>query len=309
MKSRRSDRKSRRSRRKSPRTYRYLVVDVFAQQPFEGNSLAVFPDASGLDDRVMQRIAKELNLSETTFVFPAKRTDCAACVRIFTPSKELVFAGHPTIGTSFVLLAEKVISAGMDHFVLEEKVGPVRIRVELGSPPLIWLRTPPIEYGKKYEPAGCAEMLGLKMSGLLAVGPQWVSAGTPTIFVAVKDKKTVDRALLDVRGLEALIAPDSESVCVFVFTPTPEGAYSRLFAPLYGIAEDPGTGGCTGPLASFMMRNGLTASAAGTRLISEQGTKMGRRSILHVLIHGENGVDGIDVGGYVTPLTKATMRF
>jgi trans-2,3-dihydro-3-hydroxyanthranilate isomerase len=293
---------------KSPRSYRYLVVDVFTKQPLEGNPLAVFPDASGLDDGVMQRIARELNLSETTFVFPATRTDCVAYVRIFTPSREMVFAGHPTIGTSFVLLEERMISSGVDHFVLEEKVGPVPIRVEAGSPPLIWLCTPPIEFGKKYDAAACAEMLGLSVSDLLAVAPQWVSAGNPTIFVAVKNKEIVDRALLDVRGLRALIAADSEPLCVFVFAPTSEGAYSRMFAPLYGIAEDPATGSSTGPLASFMMRNGLTSGAAGRRLISEQGTKMGRRSILHVLIHGENGVNGIDVGGYVTPLTKATMH-
>jgi trans-2,3-dihydro-3-hydroxyanthranilate isomerase len=293
---------------KPSRSYRYLVVDVFTNQSLEGNSLAVFPDASGLSDDTMQKIARELNLSETTFVFPATRADCVADVRIFTPAKEMVFAGHPTIGTSFVLLEEGVVPDGVDRFVLEEKVGPVPIRVEPGPRPLIWLRTPPIEYGRKYDLATCADMLSLSVSDLLDVAPQWVSAGNPTIFVAVKNKEIVDRALLDVRGLKALIGADSEPLCVFVFAPTPEGAYSRMFAPLYGISEDPATGSSTGPLASFMMRNGLTSGIAGRRLISEQGTKMGRRSILHVCIHGENGIVGIDVGGYVTPLTEATMR-
>src|ERR1700685_72757 len=130
---------------KAQRSYRYWVVDVFTEQPLEGNSLAVFPNASGLDDDTMQRIARELNLSETTFVFPATRADCIADVRIFTPAKELVFAGHPTIGTSFVLLEERMVANGVDHFVLQEKVGPVPIRVERGPRPLIWLRTPPIE--------------------------------------------------------------------------------------------------------------------------------------------------------------------
>lgn len=290
------------------RSYRYRVVDVFTDQPLEGNSLAVFPDASGLDDDMMQRIARELNLSETTFVFPATRADCVADVRIFTPSKEMVFAGHPTIGTSFVLLEERLVPNGVDHFVLEEKVGPVPIRVELGAQPLIWLRTPRIEYGKKYDRAACADMLSLSVSDLLEVAPQFVSAGIPTIFVAVKNKETVDRALLDSRGLKMLIGADSEPLCAFVFAPTAEGAYSRMFASLYGIPEDPASGGSTGPLASFMMRNGLTPGDAGRRFISEQGTKMGRRSILHVCIHGENGMNGIDVGGYVTPLTEATMR-
>ena len=201
-----------------------------------------------------------------------------------------------------------MVSDGIDHFVLEEKVGPVPIRVDLGPRPLIWLRTPPIEYGRKYDPAACAEMLSVGVSDLLDVAPQLVSAGNPTIFVAVKNKEIVDRTLLDVRGLKTLIGADSEPLCVFVFAPTLEGAYSRMFATLYGISEDPATGSSTGPLASFMMRNGLTSGAAGRRLISEQGTKMGRRSILHVCIHGENGMVGIDVGGYVTLLTEATMR-
>jgi trans-2,3-dihydro-3-hydroxyanthranilate isomerase len=294
---------------KTQRSYRYCVVDVFTNQPFEGNSLAVFPDASGLDDDTMQRIARELNLSETTFVFSASRSDCVANVRIFTPAKELIFAGHPTIGTSFVLLAEGMVSRHVDHFVLEEKVGPVPIRVELGPRPLIWLRTPPIEYGKTYQPSACADMLALNVNDLLDVAPQLVSAGNPTIFVAVKNKEIVDRALLDARRLKTLIGPDSEPLCVFVFTPTLEGAYSRMFAPLYGISEDPATGSSTGPLASFMMRNCLTTGTAGRRLMSEQGTKMGRRSTLHVCIQGENGKVGIDVGGYVTPLTEAMMRF
>ena len=290
------------------RSYRYLVVDVFTNKPLEGNSLAVFPDASGLDDGAMQRIARELNLSETTFVFPPTRTDCVAYVRIFTPFKEMVFAGHPTIGTSFVLLEEGMVSGSVADFALEEKVGPVPIRVEPGPPPLIWLRTPPIEYGKKYDPAACAEMLSLSVSDLLAVTPQWVSAGVPTVFVAVKSKEIVDRAILDVHRLQVLIGTDSEPLCVFVFAPTSEGPYSRMFAPLLGIPEDPATGSATGPLASFMMRNGLTSGAAGRPFISEQGTKMGRRSFLHVHIHGDEGSDGIDVGGYVTPLTKATMQ-
>jgi trans-2,3-dihydro-3-hydroxyanthranilate isomerase len=290
------------------RSYRYWVVDVFTSQPLEGNSLAVFPDASGLDDDLMQRIARELNLSETTFVFPPTCVDCVAHVRIFTPAKEMVFAGHPTIGTSFVILKERMVSVGVDRFVLEEMVGPVPVRVELGARPLIWLRTPPIEYGRKYDPAACADMLSLSVSDLLDVAPQFVSAGNPTIFVAVKNKEIVDRALLDARGLKTLIGTDSEPLCVFVFAPTREGAYSRMFAPLYGISEDPATGSSTGPLVSLMMRYGLTSGTAGRRFISEQGTKMGRRSILHVYIHGENGMAGIDVGGYVTPLTKATMR-
>lgn len=289
------------------RSFRYGVVDVFTERPLEGNSLAVFIDASGLDTDAMQRIARELNLSETTFVFPAARADCAAAVRIFTPGKEMLFAGHPTIGTSWMLLEEGVVPKGVDQFFLEEKVGPVAIRVEAGERPLIWLRTPPIEYGRTYDPPACADVLGLRLDDLLDVTPQLVTAGNPTLFVGVKDRGAVDRASLDAQRFKSLKGADGEPFCVFVFAPTPEGAYSRMFAPDYGIAEDPATGSSTGPLASFMMRHGLSSSAAGTRFISEQGTKMGRRSILHVAIFGERGIDGIDVGGHVTPVAAGVM--
>lgn len=126
------------------KSYRYRVVDVFTENALEGNPLAVFPDASGLDDNHMQKIAKELNLSETTFVFPARRRGCAALVRVFTPSREMKFAGHPTIGTSFVLLDEGKVREKTEQFVLEERIGPVPIRIEKGKRLLIWLRTPAI---------------------------------------------------------------------------------------------------------------------------------------------------------------------
>ena len=293
---------------KAPNVYRYLVVDVFSQRPLEGNPLAVFPCVSGMDEKLMQRIARELNLAETSFVVPATHPDCEVGVRIFTPTKEMRFAGHPTIGTAFVLMEEGIVPQSKRSFVLEEKVGPVAVHVEPGVRPLIWLRTPAIEYGNKYDATACAEMLGLNAPDLLDVAPQLVSAGNPTIFVAAKDRETVDRAILDVSRLRTLIGPHSEPVCVFIFAPTGEGAYSRMFAPLYGISEDPATGSSTGPLAAYMMKNGLTSGAAGRRMVSEQGTRMGRRSLLHVCIHGENGADGIDVGGFVTPLTVATMR-
>lgn len=287
------------------RSYPYRVVDVFTDRPLEGNPLAVFPDASGIDDATMQKIAKEFNLSETTFVFPATRAGCAAAVRIFTPSREMPFAGHPTIGTSFVLLDERRVAGGA--FVLEEKIGAIPIRVENGARPLIWLRTPPIRDGEIIDASLCAQALGLETGDLLPARPQLLSAGNLALFVALKDKAAVDRAWLDSRGAAALRGGTREPMCVFVFTPTAEGAYSRMFAPDHGVAEDPATGSATGPLALFMMRHGFVASADGTRFVSEQGTKMGRRSLLYVEISGKPGAQHIDVGGYVTPIARGTM--
>ncbi len=273
----------------------------------EGNPLAVFPDASGIDGATMQKIARELNLSETAFVVSSTRPKCAANVRMFTPMREMAFAGHPTIGASFVLMDERIVPANSERFVLEEKVGLVPIRVDTGARPLIWLRTPAINEGRTFDRAVCAPALGLDASDLLDVTPQLLSAGNPTVFIALKDKDAVDRAGLDAHGCAVLKGGHPEPLCVFVFTPTPDGAYSRMFAPEYGIAEDPVTGSSTGPLAMFMMRHGLISSAAGTQFISEQGTRMKRRSILHVHILGDRGRDGIDVGGHVTPVADATM--
>ena len=289
-------------------SYRYRVVDVFTTEALQGNPLAVFPDGSGIDDVTMQRIAKELNLSETVFVLPATRSGCVARARIFTPYREMSFAGHPTVGTSFVMLDEGVVPAGTTHFLLDEKIGAVPIRVDAGERPLIWLRTPPISDGAIYDRAVCAHALGLDPSDLLDIAPQLLSAGNPNIFIPLKDKDAVDRAWLDATALKALKGGSAEPICVFVFAPTPEGAYSRMFAPEHGVFEDPATGSATGPLAAFMMKRRLVSSSDGTRFLSEQGTKMGRRSILHVQIFGEGGAGGIDVGGYVTPVVEATMR-
>lgn len=291
------------------RAYRYRVVDVFTDRPLEGNALAVFPDASGIDGAAMQKIARELNLSETAFIVPSARPGCAAGVRIFTPAKEMAFAGHPTIGTAFVLLDEGIVPANIRRFVLEEKIGPVPIRVETGANPLIWLRTPPVGEGRTFDRSICARALGLGPGDLLDIAPQLLSAGNPTIFIALKDREAVDRALLDSHGSAVLRGGHPEPLCVFVFTPVPEGAYSRMFAPEYGIPEDPATGSSTGPLAAYMIRHGLAPGNAGTRLVSEQGTGMGRRSILHILVLGDRGQDGIEVGGNVMPVIEATIRF
>jgi len=275
----------------------YCIVDVFTTEPLEGNALAVLPDARGLDTETMQRVAREFNLSETSFVFPAERPGIAAHVRIFTPSRELPFAGHPTIGTSFVLRARGLVEPHLSHFVLQEAVGDVPIRVEAGDPETLWLTTPPISFGERFEREIVARALRLQPDDLLDIEPQRVTAGSPGIFVALRDAECVDRAWLDLAGTRDLHGGRASADCVFVFAPTGSGAYSRMFAPEHGIVEDPATGSATGPLAAYMMRHGLVASADGTRFTSEQGTKMGRRSLLRVFVHGELGCDGIEIGG------------
>lgn len=285
----------------------YRIVDVFTTEALQGNALAVFTDASQIDEAIMQKIAREMNLAETTFVLPPENPDCAARVRIFTPKKEMTFAGHPTIGTSFVLLDEGAIH-NHDSFCLEEKIGPVQIWVEHGERPMIWLRTPPISEGRIFDRSLCAQALGIETDDLLDVDPQLLNAGNPTLLVGLKNEAAVDRAWLDSQGMRILTDGEGEQFCVFVFSQTSEGVYSRMFAPEYGVPEDPATGSSTGPLAAFMIKHGLLTGRSNTRFISEQGTKMGRRSLLHVRFAGNKQGEGIYVGGHVTAIAEGRMR-
>lgn len=157
---------------------------------------------------------------------------------------------------------------------------------------------------RELNPVLCARVLGLELGDLTSDGiaPQRLSAGNPTLFVPLRSQALVDRAWLSPDGMRLLRGDESEPFCVFAFSPSPTGAYSRMFAPEYGIPEDPATGSATGPLAAFMMRHRMVSS---TRFVSEQGTKMGRRSLLHVQIHDSGA---IDVGGHVTPVGAGTIQ-
>jgi trans-2,3-dihydro-3-hydroxyanthranilate isomerase len=290
------------------RSLHYRVVDVFTRVPLQGNPLAVFPDATSIEDALMQQIAKELNLSETVFLAPSTRSDCVAGVRIFTPKKEIPFAGHPTLGTGFILWDEGRIPKDVQDFAIELTIGRVPLRIETGQHPLFWLRTLEIREGRRFDRSLCAKALGLGPDDLLDMEPQLLSAGNPTVFIALKDRESVDRAVLDFHGSALIKGGSQESICFFVFTPTPTGAYSRMFAPDYGILEDPATGSAMGPLALYMINNGLVSGFSGRGFTSEQGVKMGRISHLHVKGFESGGKQGFEVGGNVVPLAECRMR-
>ena len=187
-------------------------------------------------------------------------------------------------------------------------MGDVAVRVDDGEDPIIWLTTPPIEKLEEYPRERCAAMVGLESHHLVADVPcEALSAGIPFIFVAVDCPATVDQARLDMAVFEQIVKHRSTPTCVFVFAPTDTGAYSRMFGPQLGVAEDPATGSATGPLALFMLKYGLAQGGDGTRFVSEQGTQMGRRSFLYVHVHGEMGADGIEVGGHVAEVAKAVI--
>jgi trans-2,3-dihydro-3-hydroxyanthranilate isomerase len=193
----------------STRAYRFVQVDVFTDRVFGGNPLAVLLDARGLDDSLMQQIAREMNLSETVFLFPPTRPDCVAALRIFTPAREVPFAEHPTIGTAWVLAAHGMAPAASARFVLEEKIEsvPVELEGDPAHPNFIWMK----QQDATFDPAlqnreAVARALGLTLVDLWPDAPiQPGSTGNKFLFVPLRDKATVDRAVLDVRAmLEAM---------------------------------------------------------------------------------------------------------
>jgi trans-2,3-dihydro-3-hydroxyanthranilate isomerase len=323
-----------------PREYRFRQVDVFTDRVFGGNPLAVFTSGEGLAPDEMQAIAREMNLSETTFVLPATQPGCAARVRIFTPARELAFAGHPTLGTAFVLATEGRLPA--DRQALEEGVGPVPIELEGDprAPRFVWMRHREPEFGAPVDDRrAIAAMVGLGEDDLLAGAPiERGSTGTPFLFVPLRDRDTVDRALLDVAAARRL--GEAASLGVFVFAPDPDPrtarVYSRMFAPhTSGVPEDPATGSASGPLGAYLVRYGLVRGPQGlvpgapetgpwapetrpwapetgpcaleVRILSEQGVRMGRPSAVHIVVR-RSPPHMIRVGGEVVDVLEGTLR-
>jgi trans-2,3-dihydro-3-hydroxyanthranilate isomerase len=297
------------------REYRFRQVDVFTDRVLAGNPLAVFLDPDGLSDVEMQAIAREMNLSETTFVLPPARSASAARVRIFTPRREIPFAGHPTIGTAYVLACEGHVPAGTRSLVLDEGIGPVEVLLEgdTAAPTFVWMRQGAAIFGPALtNRAAVAEALGLGENDLLPNAPiQSGSTGSTFVFVPLRDRATVDQARPDVAQLLRL--PETASAGVFVFAPDPDPAagrvYSRMFAPhTSGVLEDPATGSASGPLGAYLVRHRLVASSAETRIVSEQGAQMERRSLVHIkgrLSGGE--LADIMVGGQVVSVLAGVL--
>ena len=299
------------------REFRFVQVDVFTERAFGGNPLAVVFEAAGLSDAEMQAIAREMNCSETTFLLPPTRPDCAARVRIFTPAREIPFAGHPTIGTSWVLATEKRLPGNRLRFNLEEGIGPVEVTLEgePARPSFLWMRHGEARFGPELANRdGFARALGLAGSDLLAGAPvRTGSTGSPFLYIPLRDREVVDRAGLDV---PALLAAQGEGpkVGVFVFAPDPDPkagrVYSRMFAPhTSGIPEDPATGSASGPLGAYLVEHGLVVPADIVDIVSEQGTRMGRPSFIRIRVAMSAGrIREILVGGRVVPVIEGRLR-
>src|SRR5205814_642340 len=259
----------------------YHLVDVFTDRAFGGNPLAVFLDGKGMSDALMQAIAKEFNLSETTFVLPPQNPANDFRVRIFTPANELPMAGHATVGTTFVLTRAGLVrpGTGRTNLTLEEGVGPIPVAIdwENGRTCFIEMQQPLPKFSSPIENrAGIAEMLSLEPEAILDNLPiQVVSCGVPFLFVPIKSLEAIRRIRFRIEVAERLKTPTGNT---FVFTMETEfpgsGVHSRMLAPLLGVPEDAATGGASGPLGCYLVRYKVLASDGELRVVSEQGIEM-----------------------------------
>jgi trans-2,3-dihydro-3-hydroxyanthranilate isomerase len=264
---------------------RYVLVDVFTDRPFAGNQLAVFTDARALDTETMQALAREMNFSESTFVLPAEQGGHAR-VRIFTPLRELPFAGHPTLGTAIVL----GLSTGLDGIRLETGAGiiPLRFEREGGGVSFAWMTQPlpkPIPFAQG---AQLLQALGVPASGLPI---EAYDNGVQHAYVELPAPEAV-----------AALRPDQQRLLALpplgfnTFAGAGKRWKTRMFAPGHGVAEDPATGSAAGPLAVHLARHGRIAW--GEEIVIEQGAELGRPSLLHARASGSaEGVTAVEVGG------------
>jgi trans-2,3-dihydro-3-hydroxyanthranilate isomerase len=287
---------------------RYLHLDVFTDRAFEGNQLAVFPEPPrDLDAALMQRIAAEMNFSESTFIFP-RTAQGDVRMRIFTPAEELPIAGHPTIGSTFALAAERAIAVGQEQFVFELGVGPTPVSLEWKGDQLdfAWMTQPLPAFGSAFNPRIFASALGVSESDMMGSAPaQSISCGVPFLFVPLLSRAAVDRVSLDRRAYGTACEQSGvKALPVFVFTPARHGSsgdetiYSRMLAPGFGISEDPATGSASGPLGCYLVRHGVIDSQRARSFVSLQGVAMGRPSRIHISIDtdGEK-ISRVRVGG------------
>lgn len=294
----------------------YHLLDVFSDRQFGGNQLAVFaqppPD---LPAALMQQIAKELNLSETTFVLPSTHPGCDFRLRIFTPAAELPMAGHPTVGSAYLLARLGALGgvAGETTVVFEEGVGPISVTIradDRGDPADVWMQQPIPRFLDIIEDrASIAEMLSLTAADLQADVPiQILSSGLPFLFVVLNSLDAARRTRLRLdQWAETLAGTEAENIFVTTTETVCDSstAHSRMFAPALGIAEDPATGSASGPLGVYLLRYGLAQSGD---LISEQGFEIGRPSFIRIKVSRDSaGSCQVAVGGRCAYVGNGTL--
>jgi trans-2,3-dihydro-3-hydroxyanthranilate isomerase len=291
----------------------YFTADVFTDTPFGGNQLAVFPHAEGIGEPLMQQIAREFNFSETSFVLPPENPNNDCRLRIFTPAREVPTAGHPTVGTAFILLSEGFLSPRRPgSAVFEERVGEILISYTMaeGAYRDIGMTQPLPVFGPVYDdPTLLTSILSLQADDIDRRYPvQSVSCGNNFLFIPLKTKACMSRIKLRTDMLEKFRGK-LDSTELFVFTTDtlyPDSTtHGRMFAPFYGITEDPATGSGSGPLGCYLVRQGISD---GRNIICEQGFEMGRPSMIHVTIETSGGtISGVKVSGNAVKVSKGVL--
>jgi trans-2,3-dihydro-3-hydroxyanthranilate isomerase len=288
----------------------FVQLDVFTPRPLEGNPLAVFPDASGLTDEEMQAVAREMNLSETTFIFPrdaAAEKDRGIRVRIFTVQEELPFAGHPTLGTAFALRGD----SGASEVRLDLKVGTIPVRFEdtAGKPVFGEMTQAEPSFGQIHDPKKIAEASGVPVEDIDPELPiQTVSTGVPFTILPLKGLNAMRRLQINhARASEYLAASGGK----FFFSVTRETVdpAARLHARmLFYNGEDPATGSASGCAAAWMVEHGV--AQPDERVLIEQGIEMKRPSQIVVRASQHNGrVVNVRVGGNVVEVLRGELFF
>jgi trans-2,3-dihydro-3-hydroxyanthranilate isomerase len=273
----------------------FCITDVFAEK-----QLATFFDFGNLDGRQMQRMARETNFSETTFITSREEKNGGYDVRIFTPKEEIPFAGHPTLGTAY-LIREKMIKRRVDRVLLNLKVGQIPVTFTKGSK-LVWMRQRTPEFGRRFGTEGAARVLGLEGDDIDDRWPvEEVSTGLPFVIIPLRSLEALKRIKVDATAIHSLNAGGPDSIPL-AFAPEgqEEGQQSsvRVFPVLQGISEDPATGSGNGCLAAYLVKNAY-AGSNNVDVRVGQGYEMGRPSTLYLKANISEGKVVVNVGGKV----------
>ena len=286
----------------------FYIVDVFAVEKYSGNQLAVFTDAAHLSEAQMQMFAKEMNYSETTFITSTEVQEGGYNVRIFTPAKELPFAGHPTLGTAYIIQQE-VIKQSVETVSLNLKVGqiPVTWQNSEEAGEVLWMRQNPPTFHQKLDASALAVVLGLEQDEIDSRFPiQEVSTGVPFIIVPLKTHESLKRIRVN-RDKYFDFVEKTEAKEILVFCPetySPENNLSvRVFAEYLGIPEDPATGSANGCLAGYLLEYSYFGEKAVDVRV-EQGYEMGRPSLLLLKAQKKENTIEVLVGGKVMMVAK-----
>ncbi len=284
----------------------FYLVDVFAIEKYSGNQLAVFQGAEKLSTEEMQKIAREMNFSETTFVHSGEPGPDGYRVRIFTPEEEIPFAGHPTLGTAFVI-REKIEKKPLERLELKLKVGSIPVTF---AKEMLWMEQNPPDFGDRYQPEEIARVIGLEPEEIDSRFPvQDVSTGLPFILIPLKDRETLYKASVDRKEyLKFVEEKRAKSLVVFAPGATQVGndMSVRVFADYYGVPEDPATGSANGCLVGYLVENRYW----GNELVDirvEQGLAIGRPSLLHLRGYRKGGIIKIEVGGRVIEVAQGNL--